>query len=68
MSDIPRLDKSAISISSLGDDLEETSYWLSRTPEERLSAIEIYRRMVYGEDIATARLQRSIAVVELKPR
>jgi hypothetical protein len=37
-------------------------YWLSRTPEERLSAVEILRRQVYGDSQG---LQRVVRVVKL---
>jgi hypothetical protein len=39
MSGIPRLDKSVFGFSSLRDNDEEcVNYWLSKTPEESLSA------------------------------
>ena len=46
--------------SSVNDDLE---YWLSRSPEERISAVEFLRRQYYGN---TARLQRSARIVKQK--
>jgi len=55
---LPSLDKSILFITRLDDTEEEKAYWFSRTPEERLVAIEVSRRMVYGEDTATSRLQR----------
>ena len=62
--DLPRLDKTALSVGSLfDDDEEERLYWLSRTPAERLRHTEYLRRMNYGER-ATARLQR---VLEIAP-
>jgi hypothetical protein len=42
---------------------QNLQYWLSRPPEERLEAVEILRRQVYGED--TPRLQRVVRVVKL---
>jgi hypothetical protein len=41
---------------------QNLQYWLSRTPEERLSAVEILRRQVYGD---SQRLQRVVKVVKL---
>jgi len=38
---------------------ENLEYWLSKTPEERIEAVEILRRQRYG---GTARLQRVIRV------
>ncbi|MBN1591955.1 MAG: hypothetical protein JW941_01755 [Candidatus Coatesbacteria bacterium] len=63
---IPRLDKSAFSVVSLEDADNDLEYWLGKTPEERLSAVEINRWLVYGYDRATARLQRVFEVAELE--
>ena len=41
---------------------QNLQYWLSRTPEERISAVEILRRQVYGD---TQGLQRVVRVVKL---
>jgi acyl-CoA reductase-like NAD-dependent aldehyde dehydrogenase len=41
-------------------------YWHSRTPQERLRALELMRQEAYGYDPATARLQRVIEFVKLK--
>jgi hypothetical protein len=62
---IPRLDKSKVTISSLDEVLEEKRYWLSRSVTERLNAIELNRRMVYGSDRTTPRLQRLLETAEL---
>ena len=39
----------------------DLSYWLNKTPEERVEAVEILRRQVYGN---SARLQRVACVVK----
>ena len=44
--------------SSSSDDL---AYWLNRSPEERISAVEILRRQYYG---SSERLQRVSRIVE----
>ena len=64
-SKIPRLNKKAFSSGSLNDDSEEKKYWLSKKPLERLQAIEINRRMVYGENRVTSRLQRFLETSSL---
>ena len=57
--------KKVVKIMKLADrdntsgDLE---YWLSRTPQERFSAVEILRRQVYGD---SERLQRVVTVTKL---
>ena len=39
----------------------DLKYWLSRPPEERVSAVEILRKQVYGN---TARLQRVFKIIK----
>jgi len=63
---LPRLDRSAFSVVPLSEADDDLEYWLSRTPEERLSAVEVNRWLVYGYDTATSRLQRVLEVAELK--
>jgi hypothetical protein len=59
-----RMNKEAFSVGSLGDDREERDYWHSRTPAERLAALEYMRQVAYGYDPAVTRLQRVLEVVE----
>ncbi len=40
---------------------KDTAYWKSKTPEERISAVEFLRKQYYG---STARLQRTIKVIK----
>jgi len=47
-------------LSSIKEDLD---YWLSKTPEERVAAVDYLRRQYNGN---TARLQRSARVIQLK--
>ncbi|HAJ80129.1 MAG TPA: hypothetical protein DCO75_10190 [Fibrobacteres bacterium] len=67
-SKLPRIDKKAFSVGNLNDDSEEKEYWLSKKPYERLEAVEISRRMVYGKDRATSRLQRFLETAPLSQR
>ena len=64
---VPRLDKKAFVVTKRTNVMEEREYWQSRSPLERLEAVEINRRMVYGHDKASARLQRVLEVVK-RPR
>jgi hypothetical protein len=41
---------------------EDLAYWLSKSPEERVSAVEYLRRQYDGN---TARLQRSARIIQL---
>jgi len=61
-----KIDKSAFAIGDLHDGGDEKAYWLSKTPEERIQAIEIMRRIIYGDAAATQRLQRFFEITELK--
>lgn len=61
----PRIDRTAFSVVSLDEaDGDEVEYWLSRTPYERLDALETLRQIVYGYDPITARLQRIFEIAE----
>jgi hypothetical protein len=62
--DSMKLDRTAFSISSLEEPSDENAYWLSKTPLERLEALEIMRQIVYGYDPSTTRLQRILEVVD----
>ena len=66
--EMPRLDKTRLTVSSLDEFMEEKQYWLSRGKADRLNAIEINRRMVYGTDRTTSRLQRFLETAELTRR
>jgi hypothetical protein len=61
-----RIDKKAFSVSSLSDESDEKAYWLSKTPQERLIAMELLRQINYGYDPTTARLQRILEIVDLE--
>jgi len=49
-------------VSEVKDNL---SYWLSKTPEERVGAVEYLRRRLHG---SSARLQRSARVIQRSQR
>ena len=66
--EMPRLDKTRLTVSSLDEFIEEKEYWLSRGKADRLNAIEINRRMVYGTDRTTSRLQRFLETAKLTRR
>jgi hypothetical protein len=59
------IDRTAFSVTSLQEQqLEEKRYWLSKTPHERLQAVETMRQIIYGYDPASTRLQRVFEVAE----
>lgn len=65
MDKLPSLNKKIMSVTSLNDIEEEKKYWFSKSPLERIEAIEINRRMIYGQDRVTSRLQRVFETAEL---
>ena len=62
-----RMDKTAFSVGSLGDEGDEKAYWQSKTPEECLAAVELMRQIAYGYDPSTTRLQRVLSVTRREP-
>ena len=65
MDKLPSLNKNIVNVTSLDDIEEEKNYWFSKSPFERIEAIEINRRMIYGQDRVTSRLQRFFEAAEL---
>jgi hypothetical protein len=61
-----RLDRTKLTLGTLADAGDEKAYWLSRTPEERLIALESLRQVAYGYDPDTTRLQRVLEVAQRK--
>ena len=59
-----KLDKTAFSVASLADASDEKQYWLTKSPYERLRALELMRQIIYGYDPSTERLQRFLEVAE----
>lgn len=65
MDNVPKLNKKIVEVTSLYDIEEEKRYWMSKNPLERIEAIEINRRMIYGQDRVTSRLQRFFETAQL---
>jgi hypothetical protein len=59
------MDKKRLEITAVhaGND---RSYWKQKSYAERIEALEILRRIVFGYDLSTTRLQRVITITELK--
>jgi hypothetical protein len=68
MDAVPRLDKKFFTVTSLHDIEEEKKFWMKKTPIERLEAVELNRRLIYGEDQTTSRLQRFLETSQLTQR
>lgn len=63
-----QMDKTAFSITTFSEQAEEEKqYWLSRSPSERLKAIEVLRQISYGYDPSTTRLAKVFAIIKRVP-
>jgi len=63
-----RLDKSAFSVVPLAQADDELEYRLTKSPQERLRAVELIRETLYGYYSTTSRLQRVLTVAQLERR
>ncbi len=62
---LPRMDKTVFSVVSLEEaDNDEMEFWLSKTPYERLDALETLRQIFYGYNPTTIRFQRLFEIAE----
>jgi hypothetical protein len=60
---LKQLDRSVVTVGTLDQDpLEETRFWLSKPPLERLIALELLRTRLAGYDNTRPRLQRFFTV------
>jgi len=60
-----KVDRRAFKIGKIGEPSDEKEYWLSKTPAERLEAVELMREIIYGCK-ATDRLQRVFEIAQRK--
>ena len=62
-----RMDKEEFSVLSSFEEANEAdkAYWHSKTPRERMEALELMQQINYGYDPTTERLQRVLEIVEL---
>ena len=58
------MDKTVFSIGTLEEQGDDREYWASKTPAERLQAVEFMRQVMYGYDPATERLQRVFTIAQ----
>ncbi len=60
-----KLDRTAFSVVSLDDPSDEPAYWQTKTPAERLQAMEWLRRINYGDEAVTAWIQRVLEIAHM---
>jgi hypothetical protein len=62
----PKLDRSAFLVVSREEaQKQDIAFWHSKTPLERLEALESLRQTTYGYDPAVTRLQRILEVIKM---
>jgi hypothetical protein len=60
------VDRGAFDVVALDRQDDDLDYWLRRSLDERLEAIEVQRQVIYGYDPATDRLRRVFEVAPLE--
>lgn len=60
-----KINKTVFEVAGLHDS-NDSSFWLQKTPFERIEAIEFMRKVMFGSDRVSERLQRVLTIVELK--
>jgi hypothetical protein len=67
--DDARVNRLAFEVTSFAEaEKADLEYWRSRTPDERLEALELSRQIAYGYDPTARGLSRFFEVAELPPR
>lgn len=56
-----RMNRAITNITKLGQETPNFEYWLTRSPERRISAIEFLRKQYHGTE---SRLQRIYQIIE----
>lgn len=64
--DLLKVDRKVFSVVLMSEIEKDLTYWLSKTPEERIEAVEFLRQLIFGYDPATERLQRVFETAEFK--
>jgi hypothetical protein len=58
-----KVDRTRLSVVKLTDS-GDAAWWATRSPQERLEAVEIHRQAAYGLSATSQRLQRVLEVVK----
>ena len=59
------MDKKTLKISSIHE-ADDDNYWSQKSYLERIEALEQLRRIIFGYDASSERLQRTFTVTQLK--
>jgi hypothetical protein len=64
---LKKVDRSVISVVTREEaHRQDIAYWQSKTPEERLEALESLRQTVYGYDPAVTHMEKVLEVIKRK--
>ena len=58
-----KVKRDAFKIDTLGQQSDAKSFWLSKTPYQRLEAVELMRKIIYGSE-SSGRLQRVFEITQ----
>jgi len=62
-----KFNSSVFSVVNLNnEDTEDKTYWLQKSPRDRLIALEYLRQVMYGYDPNTTRLQKVFEIAEIR--
>jgi hypothetical protein len=61
------MDQGVISVGSFEDEPDDLGYWLAKSPEERLAAIEYLRQQFFTYGEARQEFRRFLEVAEFTP-
>ena len=59
------MDKKTLKVTSIYDS-DDDNYWANKSYLERVEALEKLRRIIFGYDASTERLQRTFTITQLK--
>jgi hypothetical protein len=67
--DAARVNRRVFNVMSFAEaEQADHQYWRTRTPDERLEALELSRQIAYGYDPTARRLSRFFEIAEFPPR
>ena len=67
-SNFSRVDRAIVTVGDAFAESDEKEFWMRKSPIERFEAVEFLRKIAYGRDATTARLQRVIETAEFSLR
>lgn len=63
-----KLDRTAVTVVPRDDGSNDRAFWQAQSAQERLLAVESFRRLNYGDHQSSTRLQRVLEIIQLSSR